>query len=264
MKFKEPKTIDEQIEYLKQDKRIVFNDISINEAKNVLTKYGYINVISPFKYFFAEKDKNGNVIKTDGRHVYNRNVDFFEYYSNYLKERSSYAIIYKNICEFENIFNSIVSYECIHYYNIDDSDKFEHFINSLKLNIPQLGLKESVKTHYLAALSSIYNKIDEYQSIYILLDRLTLNEIFIIFRCCNSDLKSRIFKKLISQNCTFKETRITNFENKFTKIVLIRNYVFHNNSLTILIRYYKVGTKELRKTSERKEFSRLVKMLSRD
>lgn len=41
MKFKEPKTIDEQIEYLKQDKRIVFNDISINEAKNVLTKYGF-------------------------------------------------------------------------------------------------------------------------------------------------------------------------------------------------------------------------------
>ena len=97
MKFKEPKTIDEQIEYLKQDKRIVFNDISINEAKNVLTKYGYINVISPFKYFFAEKDKNGNVIKENGRHVYNRDVDFFEYYSNYLKERSSYAIIYKNI-----------------------------------------------------------------------------------------------------------------------------------------------------------------------
>lgn len=57
MKFKEPKTINEQIEYLKSDKRVVFNDISESEAKEIPAKYGYINLITPFKHHFAKKKK---------------------------------------------------------------------------------------------------------------------------------------------------------------------------------------------------------------
>lgn len=93
------------------------------------------------------------------------------------------------------------------------------------------------------------------------MDRLTLNETFTLFKYCNPSLKKIIFAKLIKFNCTFNETRITNFEKKFTKLVLIRNNVYHNNSLTILIRYYKVGTKELRRTTEMNAFKKIITYL---
>lgn len=262
MKFKEPKTIEEQIQYLKEDKRVVFNDISEIEAKEILTKYGYINVISPFKYHFAEKDKSGNVLKINNRHVYNRDVDFNEYYDRYKRERSNYPIIYQNISEFECTFNSIISYECIHYYNIYDFSQFQLFVNNLISNLYNLTCNQKMKDHYLSILTGLTLKMNEYKSIYILLDRLTLNETFTIFKCCDQKLKSSIFRKLLKNNCTFNETRISGFEKKFPKLVLIRNYVFHNNSLTILTRYYKVGTKELRKINDRKEITKLISLFS--
>ena len=45
MDYKKPLTIDEQIEYLKENKRIVFNDLSENDAKDILLTHGYINII---------------------------------------------------------------------------------------------------------------------------------------------------------------------------------------------------------------------------
>lgn len=264
MKFKEPKTIEEQIEYLKTDKRVVFNDISEIEAKEILVKYGYINVISPFKYFFAEKDKRGEVIKCEGRHVYTRDIDFKEYYNRYQFERRKYSAIFKNISNFENIFNSIISYECIHFYKLDTDLKFDFFISSLVSNIANLNLKPKTQEHHSNTFSNLSNKLSEFNSIYILFDRLTLNETFAIFQCCDATLKSAIFNKLKEKNCTFNETRITNFERKFSKLVQIRNYVYHNNSLTILVRYSRVGDKKLRGITDRKEFRKLIYLLSNE
>lgn len=55
IKYKKPLSIEEQIDYLEKSKSVVYNKCSKEEARHILYKYNYINVISPFKYYFAEK-----------------------------------------------------------------------------------------------------------------------------------------------------------------------------------------------------------------
>lgn len=51
--YKPAKTLDEQIKYLKENKRVCFNIIDEKHAKDILFKYNYINIITPFKHHFA-------------------------------------------------------------------------------------------------------------------------------------------------------------------------------------------------------------------
>lgn len=55
IKYKKPLSIEEQIDYLEKSKSVVYNKCSKEEARHILYKYkyNYINVISPFKYYFA-------------------------------------------------------------------------------------------------------------------------------------------------------------------------------------------------------------------
>lgn len=46
--YKPAKTLSEQIEYLEKAKRVRFNVIDKERAKNILFRYNYINVITPF------------------------------------------------------------------------------------------------------------------------------------------------------------------------------------------------------------------------
>lgn len=36
----------------------------------------YINVITPYKHHFSKFDKDGNEVKIDGKHIYERDVEF--------------------------------------------------------------------------------------------------------------------------------------------------------------------------------------------
>jgi len=140
--YKKPLTIDEQVEYLQAKKRVVYNTMSKEDAKEQLYEHAYINSITPFKHRFARKDKNGNVIRDNhGQHIYDRDVEFSEYYSAYTEERDKYPVIYANIQKFETMFNSVLSYEVIHFYSIDDRNDFNTFIASLKANLMSMSLK---------------------------------------------------------------------------------------------------------------------------
>ena len=46
--YKPAKTLDEQIKYLKENKKVCFNIITEKQAKDILFRYNYINVITPF------------------------------------------------------------------------------------------------------------------------------------------------------------------------------------------------------------------------
>lgn len=62
--YKKPLTIEQQVNYLEKSKRVIYKEASKEESEKFLYTHNYINVISPFKYHFAKKDKNGNnVIK---------------------------------------------------------------------------------------------------------------------------------------------------------------------------------------------------------
>jgi hypothetical protein len=54
MEYKQPLTIKQQIEHLKYKKRVVFDCIDEKAASSILYKSNYINVISPFKHYFAK------------------------------------------------------------------------------------------------------------------------------------------------------------------------------------------------------------------
>ena len=95
--YKPAKTLDEQIKYLKENKRVCFNIIDEKHAKDILFKYNYINIITPFKHHFAKLSNKKEVIKENGNHVYESDVEFSEYYELYKNERKNYPLISKNI-----------------------------------------------------------------------------------------------------------------------------------------------------------------------
>lgn len=72
-------------------------------AGNKLLEYNYINVITPFKHRFAKLNNKKEVEKANGRHVYERDIEFQEYYNFFINERKSYPIIITNILDFEYI-----------------------------------------------------------------------------------------------------------------------------------------------------------------
>lgn len=139
--FKKPLTVKEQTEYLSKNKRVVYEKCNVKDAQEFLYIHNYINVISPFKYNFAQKNERDEPVKVDNKHVYTRNVDFSEYQKKYIAERSQYPVLYSSIAAFETAFNAIVSNEVICYYNLNSIDQLEKFINSLCRNIQRLTNK---------------------------------------------------------------------------------------------------------------------------
>ncbi len=85
--YKIAKTISEQIEYLNKNKRVQFNCMDKDTAKDKLLEYNYIHIITPFKHKFAKLNENKEVEKVNGNHVYERDVDFNEYYSLFRDEK---------------------------------------------------------------------------------------------------------------------------------------------------------------------------------
>ena len=55
--YKIAKTISEQIEYLNKNKRVQFNCMDKDKAKDKLLEYNYINIITPFKHKFAKQNE---------------------------------------------------------------------------------------------------------------------------------------------------------------------------------------------------------------
>ena len=263
IKYKNPKTVDEQIQHLKINKRVVFNDISEDEAKDILIKYNYINVISPFKYIFSEKGKDGIPIKdSEGRHIYSNDVDFNVYYQCYLDERKKYKTIYKNISEFETIFKAVLAYETINYYDIKDSNSFDEFMNTMFSNINTLRYRENELDKIYSSLTKIQEDMDKFNNIYVLFDRFSFNEAWAIFRCVMPKIRQDVFDILNNNNLTYERNSPNQLDELITIMIPIRNYVCHENSLTILERYYNIHSQTLRTKNDRERFHKLIQKLS--
>ena len=264
MSYKKPLTIDEQIEYLAKDKRVVYNMMSKEDAKDVLSRYGYINVITPFKFHFAKTDKNGNEIRdSENKHIYERDVDFKEYYDCYQNERSKYTTIYEKIRDFEITFNSVVGREVLLFYQIDDETAFVDFCSKLTDNVNNVSTdKATVKDKMRETISKFPDEITKYDSAFIFMDRLSFNETITIFKNVDQGLQNKIFNNLISLDGTLGYLKLKSFLQMLPKLVLVRNCVYHNNSLTILKRYYKIKEKVLRDRRSYQSYGSLINKLS--
>ena len=258
--FKKPLTLDEMIVHLKKKKRVVFKKISEEEAKEILYKYNYVNIITPFKHRFAVKYK-GKLVKQNNDHVYKRDVDFLEYYTLYKNERSSYQVIYNNILSLETLFNAILSYEIMHKYKINSLSKYIIFIDDLTQNIDNKDFNETRREKTKTTLLSIKALIEN-KTIYLLLDRLTLYETTTIFSLLPNKIKQTIYTKLFAQYTLFKPKSIKDFEYLMSKIIIIRNYICHCNSLEVLT-YFNTTKRELRKDSHRKIYNKIINNLAK-
>ncbi len=100
--MKLPLTLDEQIEHIKTNKNIIFEEVSEDEAKKFLQIYGYGNIISAYKHHFH----NGK--NSEGNHIYTKHVDFKRYLEKYDSERDKHKIILTKVLKIENTLNTLV------------------------------------------------------------------------------------------------------------------------------------------------------------
>lgn len=262
--YKIAKTISEQIEYLNKNKRVQFNCMDKDMAKDKLLEYNYINIITPFKHRFAKQNDKKDVVKVNGNHVYERDVDFNEYYSLFKNERNVYPIIISNILDFEIHFKTITAYHILTANNISDSTQLQLFLDTLKL---QFSFLESRYTkariaHMNKHIDSLKKDIFKYANVYCFFDRMSLGNMLTIFTCLDHHLQNKILSDLKKYQMTFNVYKIPDFINKVFCLVSIRNCVMHCNSLEILIRFYNPKTHELRKNSDRKKYLNMIRILS--
>lgn len=64
-------------------------------------------------------------------------------------------------------------------------------------------------------------------------------------------------------NINFGVNNVNAFIKKYFTLVAIRNCVMHSNSLEILVRFYNPKTKDLRKATDKKKYTNMIKMLSK-
>ena len=93
------------------------------------------------------------------------------------------------------------------------------------------------------------------------MDRLSLGSTITLFRCCDLQIKKQIFSDLLKNDATVKYTDFSTFDDFLFRVVPIRNCVFHNNSLTILKRYFDIKNKLLRTRSDQRKYSNIIKRL---
>lgn len=262
--YKIAKTIDEQIEYLKTNKRVKFNIIDEKEAKKILFRYNYINVISPFKHHFAKLNNKKEVVKVNGNHVYERDVEFSEYYALYKKERRLYPEIATNVMYFESQFNSILSYRVLTTNTIRNTEDLKAFLESIKANTPNNSkYNEDRLQNINKQIDSLLGTVEKYHDVYCFFDRLTLGNLLTIFCGLDKNIQKQILDDCKELDINFGVNNVNAFIKKYFTLVAIRNCVMHSNSLEILVRFYNPKTKDLRKATDKKKYTNMIKMLSK-
>lgn len=261
--YKDPKTVQEQITYIENNKRVVFNTIDKITAEKILYEHCYINVITPYKHCFAKFDPSTGKSARDPKnnHIYEHDTEFAEYYNKYSDERNSYPKLFKNIMWFESTFNSIVANEVLPYYQIKSYADFIRFCDRLSTNVITMNVPDDVRVHLLDEISGFYDKMKRYEDSFIFFDRLSLSNVIVVYRACDRQVRSRIFQGLLKSGATFGYSSPGTFDDFLKRIVPIRNCVCHFNSLEVLVEYYDIKKKELRKPTDKTKYKSVINKL---
>ena len=262
--YKKPKTVQELVEYLEQNKKVTYNDISKKDAEKILYEHCYINVITPYKHCFARFDPSTGKSARDAKnnHIYDHETEFSKYYQKYQKERVSYQKIFENLMWFESTFNSIVATEVLNYYHIDSFSSFLSFCNTLSANVISMNIPDKVREHLLDEISGFYQKMKRYEDSFIFFDRLSLSNVIVVYRACDKKVHDCIFQGLLQANATFGYSSPGTFDDFLKRVVPIRNCVCHANSLEVLVEYYNIKTKELRNATDKTKYKNIITKLS--
>lgn len=261
--YKPAKNTLAQIEYLKKNKRVTFNNIHEEQAQGILFKYNYINVITPYKHHFSKWDKAGNEVKNDGKHIYERDVEFSEYFNLFKDERSQYPNLIRNILGYELRFKSIMAYRILTSTEINNENELVAYLESVRLRIPMNSdYSDSRLEHMNNHIKQLEKSICDYADIYCFFDRMSLGVSLTIFAGLDRGLQKLLLKDFEKLDMNFKVQNINDFIDKVFTLVAIRNCVMHCNSLEILVRYYNPATHKLRKNRNKKKYAKMINELS--
>lgn len=265
--YKEAKTVQEMTQYLHDNKRVIYNEMSEAEAQEVLLKYNYINVITPFKHVFARKDSKEHEIRdSENNHIYDNDVEFKSYYDCYNEERSKYPILMKNILEFEANFNSLVSYEILVDTDnkINNSEDLEYYLTSLQLKLLDSSEYETRIPHMKEHLTELINRIYKYHDVYCFFDRVSFGQLLTLFITLEKRKQFFIINKLKEFGWDFGVSQVPHFVKKVSMIIDIRNTLMHYNSLTILLRFCNAKKHEYRPISDVRAHEKMLAFLSKE
>ena len=152
MKLKEFKTLDEQIEILRE-RGLVINDV--DKAKNLLLSENYF-FINGYRHIFLKNSKSSEFIP---------GTTFDELYALFQFDRSFRNVLFKNLLIVENNLKSILSYGLSKKYGIREKDylKMSNFsqdikkvrqvndvLNKIKRQIKLNGRQHTATLHYLS------------------------------------------------------------------------------------------------------------------
>ena len=152
MKTKEFKTLDEQIEILK-NRGLVINDIDKTEELLLRENYFFIN---GYRHIFMKNHKEDSFIP---------GTTFEELYAVFQFDRSFRNVLFKNLLIVENNLKSIIAYKLSKKYGIREKDylkpsNFSHDIkkvrqvndvlNKIKRQIKLNGRQHSATLHYIS------------------------------------------------------------------------------------------------------------------
>lgn len=283
MHYKPCKKSSELIEYLKHDKNVVYNKISPVEAQSILEHYNYINIITPYKHYFA-KPKNPNDIydserDESGHHIYPKQTDFSEYYVCFLSEKEQYFEFYRAIMQFELMFKSQITYFFMKVYSVVTADDAKLGFNLMKEKVDRIKFKSSgtksdidhrknvMKSQFEKFAQNLYDSkkkngfIKPATDIYILFDRMNLSELLTVYYCFKPIHRKKIFEVMKNEGLNLGATTHTEFPSVIFNLVAIRNCIMHFNSLEILMKYSDYKNKKLRNAKSRESYDDILKAL---
>lgn len=152
MKTKDFKTLDEQIEILK-NRGLVINDVEKTESLLLSENYFFIN---GYRHIFLKSHKDSNFIK---------GTTFEELYAVFQFDRNFRNILFKNLLIVENNLKSIISYRLSKKYGVKEKDylkpsnfsldskkvrQVNDVLNKIKRQIKINGRQHSATLHYLS------------------------------------------------------------------------------------------------------------------
>ena len=152
MKTKDFKTLDEQIEILK-NRGLVIRDVEKTESLLLSENYFFIN---GYRHIFLKSHKDSNFIK---------GTTFEELYAVFQFDRNFRNILFKNLLIVENNLKSIISYRLSKKYGVKEKDylkpsnfsldskkvrQVNDVLNKIKRQIKINGRQHSATLHYLS------------------------------------------------------------------------------------------------------------------
>lgn len=266
----------EQVEYLKKYKNVDFSTYGEKEAAEYLKFNNYINVITPFKFYYAKPNPRRDYellkepIEIDGileyRHVYDGSTKFEKYVNRYEEERKNYPIIYKNIITFKSTLKSLITYHLLTNIEYETREDISDYIIRLKLNIINLRVLPETAKIIGETLDEICELIKDSYNVFHTLYSLSLRQVIDLYNVLDIDIKTLIFEELKDKNLVFGTSNCNQLHDTMIKIKDIRNAVMHNDSLEIVTRYkssaYEKNT--YRKPTPRKSYKALIEKLEED